>query len=402
MIIKEQIQVSEEVTQKLIEIRRHLHQHPELSFQEYNTCGYIARVLEEWGIPYNRIGETGIFVDIIGGNRQGPHIGIRADIDALPIQEQTELPFSSANPGVMHACGHDGHTTILLGTVYQLHRLRDKFSGRVRCIFQPGEEADGAAQQLINLGLLKNPTVDAMLALHLWPHLPHGTIGIKYGAITASCDDFTVEIEGKSGHSARPHQAIDAITISSQIIQSLHTLVTKSSNPVEPVVVHIGKINGGTASNIVADKVVLEGTSRAVTFETRKRLKSQLINLCENIAKSFGGKATVHYKDGHPPVINSEWVTKAVEECAAELFGSEKVVQLKEPSMGADDFGAFAQMVPSTYFRLGTALEGKQAFDLHHPQFEFDESIIPIGVQLFTSTVLSKLSRGVEENVSKR
>ncbi|MED3562789.1 M20 family metallopeptidase [Bacillus xiapuensis] len=391
------VKVSIELFEQLITIRRHLHQHPELSFKEYATCEYITKVLEEWDIPYNRISETGIYVDIIGRNKKGPYIGIRADIDALPIQEQTGLPFSSVNQGVMHACGHDGHTTILLGTVYQLHRLRDKFSGRVRCIFQPGEEADGAAQQLIDLGVLENPSIDAMLALHLWPHLPHGTIGVKYGAITASCDDFTIEILGKSGHSARPHQAIDAITISTQILQALHTLVTKSSNPVEPVVVHIGKINGGTASNIVADKVVLEGTTRAVTFETREKLKSQLIDLCESIAKSFGGKATVHYKDGHPPVINSDWVTRTVEESAIELFGPEKVVHLKEPSMGADDFGAFAQIVPSTYFRLGIALEEKKAFDLHHPQFEFDESIIPIGVQLFTSTVLNKLSRGVEE-----
>ncbi|OIK10219.1 amidohydrolase [Bacillus sp. MUM 116] len=391
------VKVSIELFEQLVTIRRHLHQHPELSFKEYATCEYITRVLEEWDIPYNRISETGIYVDIIGRNKKGPYIGIRADIDALPIQEQTGLPFSSVNQGVMHACGHDGHTTILLGTVYQLHRLRDKFSGRVRCIFQPGEEADGAAQQLIDLGVLENPSIDAMLALHLWPHLPHGTIGIKYGAITASCDDFTIEIVGKSGHSARPHQAIDAITISTQILQALHILVTKSSNPVEPVVVHIGKINGGTASNIVADKVVLEGTTRAVTFETREKLKSQLIDLCESIAKNFGGKATVHYKDGHPPVINSDWVTRTVEESAIELFGPEKVVYLKEPSMGADDFGAFAQIVPSTYFRLGTALEEKKAFDLHHPQFEFDESIIPIGVQLFTSTVLNKLSRGVEE-----
>lgn len=395
--MKEEVLETEDVTEKLIEIRRHLHQHPELSFKEYNTCKYIASVLEKWEIPYNRIGETGIFVEIIGGNGVGPHIGIRADIDALPIQEQTGLPFSSTNQGVMHACGHDGHTTILLGTVYELHRLRDQLSGRVRCIFQPGEEADGAAQQLIDLGVLENPSIDGMLALHLWPHLPHGTIGIKYGAITASCDDFKIEIEGKGGHSARPHQAVDAIMISSQMIQALHTLVTKSSNPVEPVVVHIGKITGGTASNIVADKVVLEGTTRAVTFESRKRLKTQLIDLCESLAKSFGGKASIHYSDGHPPVINTEWVTKAVEESAVKLLGSEKVVHLKDPSMGADDFGAFAQIVPSTYFRLGTAISGKQAFDLHHPQFKFDESIIPIGIRIFTSTVLNKLSKGVED-----
>ncbi|MFE4898021.1 M20 metallopeptidase family protein [Peribacillus butanolivorans] len=383
---------------QLIEIRRHLHQYPELSFQEFKTSKFIASCLDTWDIPYQKIGETGIFVDIIGEKADGPHIGIRGDIDALPIQEETGLPFSSVNQGVMHACGHDGHTTILLGTVHQLYQLRSEISGRVRCIFQPGEEAEGAAQQLIDLGVLEGPSVDGMLALHLWPHLPHGTIGVKYGAITASCDDFVIEIEGKSGHSARPHQAIDAITISSAILQALHTLVTKSSNPVEPVVVHVGKINGGTASNIVADSVILEGTTRAVTFETRNKLKSQVINLCEQIAKSFGGNATVRYKEGHPPVINSESVTRAVEESAIEIFGPEKVVHLKEISMGADDFGAFAEKVPSTYVRLGTALEWKQAFDLHHPQFEFHESIIPIGVELFTFSILNKLQKGVDKS----
>ncbi|PLT29385.1 M20 metallopeptidase family protein [Peribacillus deserti] len=396
MISEKEILVNEELKNRLIEIRRYLHQHPELSFQEFRTRDYIASLLDEWGIPFTIIGETGIFVDIIGENGEGPHIGIRADIDALPIQEKTGLPFSSSNTGIMHACGHDGHTTILLGVVYQLYQRKNLLSGRVRCIFQPGEEADGAAQQLINLGVLENPRVDVMLALHLWPHLPHGTVGVIYGAVTASCDDFVITVEGKGGHSARPHQAIDAITISSQILQALPTLVTKSSRPVEPVVVHVGKIHGGTANNVVADNVVLEGTTRAVTLETRKRLKIQVMELSKNIAKSFGGKAAVHYKESHPPVINTQWVTHALEESAKELFGSEQVVQLKEPSMGADDFGSFSEKVPSTYFRLGTAIEDKPSYDLHHPQFDFDEEIIPIGVELFIYTIKSRLQKGVE------
>lgn len=397
MITKEEIEISNDLSDKLIEIRQHLHKYPELSFEEYQTSDYIGKVLNEWGIPFHKVGVTGIVVDIIGENGEGPHIGIRADIDALPIQERTGLPFSSVKKGVMHACGHDGHATILLGTIFQLHKQKERLAGRVRCIFQPGEEADGAAQELINQGVLENPSVDEMLALHLWPHLPHGTIGLRYGTITSSCDDFVIEIEGKSGHSARPHQAVDAITISSQILQAIPTLVTKSSNPVEPVVIHIGKINGGVASNVVADRVVLEGTTRAVTFETRKKVKKQLINLCEQITNTFGGKAIVHYTEGHPPVINSERVTKTVEESAAELFSPAKIVHLKDPSMGADDFGAFAEKVPSTYFRLGTAVEGKKIYDLHHPQFEFHDSILPVGVQLFTHVILSRLQKGVEK-----
>lgn len=391
----EKIRVKQELANQLFDIRQHLHKYPELSFQEFQTCEYIASILETWGIPFTRIGDTGIVVDIIGENGEGPHIGIRGDIDALPIQEKTGLPFSSSYPGIMHACGHDGHTSILLGTVYQLYRNKHLLSGRVRCIFQPGEEADGAARKLIDLGVLENPSVDAMLALHLWPHLPHGTVGVKYGAITASCDDFIITVEGKGGHSARPHQAIDAITISSQILQALPILVTKASSPIEPVVVHVGKIHGGTASNVVADKVVLEGTTRAVTREARARLKQQVTDLSENIAKSFGGTASVQYVESHPPVINNEWVTQALEKSAKEILGEERVIQLKEPSMGADDFGSFAERVPSTYFRLGTARADQPVYDLHHPQFEFQDSIIPIGVELFTYTILSKLQRGV-------
>lgn len=239
--------------------------------------------------------------------------------------------------------------------------------------------------------------MDVMLALHLWPHLPHGTVGVKYGAVTASCDDFTFEIEGKGGHSARPHQAVDAIAISGQILQALSMLVTKANNPVDPVVVHVGKIQGGTANNVIADRVVLEGTTRAVSFETRKKLRNQLIQLVEAVASSFGGTAKVHFTEGHPPVVNDERLTRMVEEGAKEILGSNRVLRLQDPSMGADDFGAFAEIVPSTYFRLGVDRGDGQAYDLHHPHFQFDDSIIPIGVKLFTWIVLSRLQEGVEK-----
>jgi amidohydrolase len=396
--MKEKIRVNNQLFEQLVDIRRHLHQYPELSFREFQTCAYIEGILKSWDIPFTRIGETGIMVDIIGEEGGGPHIGIRADIDALPIEEKTGLPFSSASPGVMHACGHDGHTAILLGAVYQLQQNKQLLSGRVRCIFQPGEEADGAARKLMDLGVLDNPRVDAMLALHLWPHLPHGTVGIKYGAITASCDDFVITIEGRGGHSARPHQAIDAIAIGAQILQALPSLVTKGTNPVEPVVVHVGKIHGGTAGNVVADQVVLEGTARAVTRETRAALKRQVVNLSIKMAESLGGTASVQYIDSHPAVINDEQITRALEESAIDLLGGEQVVRLKEPSMGADDFGSFAETVPSVYFRLGTAQSDQPIYDLHHPQFQFADSIIPIGVELFTYAILSRLQKGVEKS----
>ncbi|WP_027415029.1 M20 metallopeptidase family protein [Aneurinibacillus terranovensis] len=392
---KETVKVSQELSNELIQIRRHLHQHPELSFLEHETAGYIQSCLEKWEIPYQQVGDTGIVVDIIGGKGEGTHIAVRADIDALPIEEKTGLPFASVNSGVMHACGHDGHTAILLGTVYQLDKLKEQLTGRVRCIFQPGEEADGAAEQMIQQGVLENPGVDEMYALHLWPHLPHGTIGVKYGGITASCDNFHIIVEGKGGHSARPHQAIDAIAISAQLIQTFSFLANKETNPVDPVVIHVGKIQGGVASNVVADKVTLEGTTRAVSPDTRRRIKDRLIQLTESVVASFGAKAKVIYTDGHPPVINNDETTKAVEEAARELYGEQVVCQLKDPSMGADDFGAFAEKVPSSYFRLGIRQEETACYDLHHPQFQFDERIIPIGVEVFTWIVLRRLQKGV-------
>lgn len=393
-IEKQDIELSKEMTEQLTRIRRHIHQYPELSFQEYATCEYIISCLQEWKIPYEKVGDTGIVVDIIGEMGEGLHIGVRADIDALPIEEKTGLSFSSQNHGVMHACGHDGHTAILLGTVYQLFQFKHRFSGRVRCIFQPGEEADGAAEEMIQKGVLESPLIDEMIALHLWPHLPFGTVGIKYGAITASCDNFMIEIVGKGGHSARPHQGIDAIAISANVLQALSLLVTKSHNPIEPVVVHVGKIQGGTASNVVADQVVLEGTTRTITMETRQKIKSQIIQLVEGIVNSYGAKANVTYTYSHPPVINDEALTHSIEEGIKELLGANAVYVLKDPSMGADDFGAFAVKVPSTYFRLGIRQTNQPCYDLHHPEFQFDDQIIAVGVKVFTYSVLRRLLKG--------
>jgi amidohydrolase len=385
------IKVNSELFEELIKIRRHLHQYPELSFEEYETSNYIRSILEAWNISYQQVGETGLIVDIVGEKGDGAHIGIRADIDALPIQENTGFSFSSKNEGIMHACGHDGHTTILLGTVYMLNRFKDQFAGRVRCIFQPGEEADGAAEQMIKQGVLENPKVNEMLALHLWPHIPFGTVGVKDGAITASCDQFKIVINGKSGHSARPHQGIDAIAISSHVIQALLHLVVKENNPLDPIVVHVGKINGGVASNVIADKVVIEGTLRCLVKDTRKRIKERVIQLVQNVVESYGGKAEVMFANGHPAVINDDNVTKLVEEAVLELYGEDALIRLKEPSMGADDFGSFAEQVPSTYFRLGIKKENELCYDLHHPQFQFDERIIAIGIEVFTLSVLKRL-----------
>jgi amidohydrolase len=387
------ITLGAELTQQLFEIRRHLHQNPELSFEEFQTAEYISLCLDKWGIPYKRMNHTGIIVDIVG-SKPGPAIGIRADIDALPIQEETNIAFSSRNEGIMHACGHDGHTTILLGTVFMLNQLKEELGGTVRCIFQPGEEKDGSARELIRNGVLKSPTIEALLALHLWPHLPLKSVGIRYGCITASSDDFIVDLIGKSGHGGRPHNGLDAIAMAAQVIQSLQFMITKQNDPVSPVVINIGKINGGIASNVIPEKVTLEGTIRTTSPITRKKVLSQFTEIVSAIPTIYGGQSTIQFVGENPPILNNEVITAAVEHAAVSVVGKENVFLLQDPSMGADDFGSFAEIVPSCYFRLGIMEENHPTFDLHHPNFYFNQEVIPTGVEVFTQIILNWLNKG--------
>lgn len=382
--------ISSNLSDEIIEIRRHLHQYPELSFKEFETSKFIQSVLNKWGIPYKIIGETGVFVDIVG-SKEGPSLALRADIDALPIQEETDFEYKSENPKVMHACGHDGHTAILLGAIHELYKKKEMLQGTVRCIFQPGEEADGAALALIEQGILENPSIEAVIGLHLWPYISLGSIGIKQGSITASCDDFQIVIKGKGGHSARPHQAIDAIAISAQVIQNLQTIVAKRFNPVHPVVIHVGKIIGGEASNIVADTVTLDGTMRALLPEVRVQLREEIEKVCRAAEVQWGTKISVDFTFGAPPIENDGMITKGFEEMAVQLLGKEKVVQLLEPSMGADDFGYFSERVPCLYFRLGIKKENEISYDLHHPEFHFDDSVLATGVDLYVNYAIHYL-----------
>lgn len=390
------IRLENKQLEEVILMRRYLHQHPELSFQEFQTADYIKSILRKWDISYEPIGETGVLVDIVG-KKGGGAIGLRADIDALPIHEQTGLSYRSKHDHIMHACGHDGHTAILLGAIYKLNQIKDELQGTVRCIFQPGEEADGAAKALIEKGALNNPEIEAMVGLHLWPHLPFGTVGIKYGGMTASCDDFKITITGKGGHSARPHQAIDAITIAVSVIQSLQSMTVKRFNPVEPVVIHIGKIAGGEAGNVVASTVVLQGTARAMDNSLRGEIYHEILKVCRAAELQWNAHVEVDYALGHPPILNNEAMTKQFEEMASSLLGEEQVILLQEPSMGADDFGYFSAKVPSIYFRLGIQKEGEPVYDLHHPKFQFDDFILKTGVELYVNFALLLLLDGREE-----
>ncbi|VEF49205.1 amidohydrolase family protein, aminoacylase [Bacillus freudenreichii] len=378
------------LNEQLFNIRKHLHQYPELSFKEYETSRYIQDCLKKWGIPFKVVCDTGVVVDITGEAGDGPNISLRADIDALPVTEESGVEFSSKNKGIMHACGHDGHTTILLGAVYHIWKFKSLLKGMVRCIFQPGEEALGAAEKMIKAGVLSQPEINNMVALHLWPKLPLGTVGIKTGDITAASDDFKIEVKGKSGHAARPHEGTDAISIASEIVDSLEYFTSKWKDPVDPLVIHVGQMHGGTAKNVIADQVILEGTIRSISKDTRDRLGVEFPAFVENIAKDFGGKAIVDYRRGLPAIINDPITTDKVGKAAKAVLGENQVKELNSVSMGSDDFGYFAEKVPSCYFRLGVFEENEESFDLHHPKFKFNEEVIPIGAKILTQYVFDR------------
>lgn len=277
-----------------------------------------------------------------------------------------------------------------------LYQNRNHFSGNVVCIFQPGEEADGAATEMIRLGVLENPKVDMMVALHLWPYLPFGTVGIRSGSMTASCDDFTITVKGKSGHSARPHEGVDAISISMRIMQAIEHLVLKMNNPLDPVVVHIGKITGGSARNIIAEKVVFEGTARALTIENRQKIKKEIKRISNDVARTYHAEVEITYMDGNAPVLNDTEVTSLVGNASRDLWGEDKVVELSDPSLGADDFGEFSLVVPSTYFRLGINKSNGSMYGLHHPKFTFDDTLLSIGAATFAYTAVKAIKQSSE------
>ncbi len=363
---------------RLIEIRRHIHSHPELSGQEYQTAAYVAGVLASSGVRATEgIGKTGVLGELKVNSSESRWLAIRTDMDALPIQERTNLEFSSRNEGVMHACGHDIHTTVGLGAAMILSELKEKFSGNVRFLFQPAEEIAQGARWMIQDGAMQD--VDAILGLHVFPTIPGGCIGIRHGALTAAADDLELIVMGESGHGARPHEAIDAIWIASQIITSLQQAISRTQNPLRPVVLTIGQISGGRAPNVIADRVKLLGTVRSLHPETHEKLPAWIEQIVSSVCATYGAKYELTYKRGVPGVQNDPKLTQLVESAALEALGRSRVQILPEPSLGAEDFSMYLEHAPGTMFRLGVGLADKPNYPLHHPQFEVDEAAIVTG-----------------------
>ncbi len=358
-----------------IRIRRHIHSHPELSFQEHETAAFISATLQEWGIPHTTgIAGTGI-VGVLEGREPGSRcIAIRAELDALPILEANEVPYKSRRDGIMHACGHDVHATCLLGVLRILSQHKEEWTGRLKFIFQPGEEQHpGGGSLLIKEGVLHHPEVDEILALHVYPHLPAGTVGFRAGQYMASTDEIHIVIHGKGGHAALPHQTIDPIAISAQIITALQQVVSRKNNPITPCVLSFGRIAGGTVNNVIPEKVELSGTLRTMDEQWRKEAHRLIRNIVQQTCEAFGATADIDIPEGYPSLFNDPQLTASAEAAARDYLG-EAQVKLLNLRMTADDFAFYSHEVPGCYFRIGTSQDDK-AFtaSVHHPQFDIDE-----------------------------
>ena len=371
--------IAESLAPRLVEIRRHIHANPELSGQEYQTAAYIAGVLSSCGLSVQEaVGKTGVKGELAGKGSDRRILAIRADMDALPIQERTDLDFASRKPGIMHACGHDVHATVGLGVAMVLSRLSEPLEGKIRFLFQPAEEIAQGASWMIREGVMRD--VSAVFGLHVFPSIPARSIGVRYGALTAAADDLEIFIQGESGHGARPHEAIDAIWIASQVITTLQQAISRTQNPLRPIVLTIGQISGGRAPNVIADQVRMAGTVRSLHPETHAHLPEWIESLVTNVCSTYNAKCQVNYRRGVPSVQNDQFLTRLVEEAGLEAWGRDRVLILSEPSMGAEDFSLYLQQAPGTMFRLGVGSPNLLNPPLHHPEFLVDESAILTGV----------------------
>lgn len=389
--MKTSMEQAQGLFEELVEIRRDFHQHPEVSSKEYRTAEQIEKHLDAMGIEHTRVADTGV-VGIIWGKQKGAGkvIGMRADIDALPIQEAKDRAYHSVNDGVMHACGHDMHATILLGAAKILKEREDEFAGVIKLFFQPAEEAVGGAKRMIAAGCMENPKVDHVIGLHVEPSIDTGKIELKYGTLTAITDKLLMTVKGKAGHAAVPELAVDPIAITAQIITALQMVVSRTVGPLDSAVLTIGSIHGGTAPNIIPGEVEMTGTLRTLSWETRTKAETLMRELATSIAESFGGSVDFELRAGYIGVVNDKAVTDVIKGVAAEMIGEENLGYVEFPSLGGEDFAYFAQAAPSSFYHLGCGNEAKGTrVSLHNEAFDADEDCIPLGVALQVENALA-------------
>ena len=381
-ILKLQIkQLAQTYQQENIINRRYLHQHPELSYQEFNTSLYIQDKLKELNIPFTIMATTGVVGIIEGKNPLKKTIALRADIDALPITEENKIDYCSKNNGIMHACGHDVHTTILLGAAKILQELKNEWEGTVKLIFQPGEEKNpGGASLMIKEGVLQNPIPAGIIGLHVHPGLPVGKLSFRKGRVMASADEIYISIKGPGGHAATPHLTVDTILVAAQLILSLQQIISRNNNTMNPSILSICSIEGGKTTNVIPNEVKLKGTFRAMDEVWRKKAHQLIKNQAAGIAIATGAEIDLFIDIGYPTVDNDPQFTEQAWKFADEFMGKENVLET-EIRMGAEDFGYYTQLIPGCFYRLGVRNEAKNIIhNVHTPLFNIDENAIEIGV----------------------
>ena len=375
--------LAKEYSKEFIAIRHQLHANPELSYQEFETSKFIREKLKEFGISYEVKATTGVVGLIKGKNPDSRVFAIRADIDALPILEENNVPYKSTKKGIMHACGHDVHTTCLLGAAKILTDLKNEWEGTVKLIFQPGEEKNpGGASYMIEEGVLENPKPSGIVAMHVHTGMPVGKTSFRSGKVMASADELYFTIKGKGGHAASPHLCIDPILIASHLIISLQQVVSRNSNPFNPSVLSITSVQGGATTNVIPNEVKLMGTFRAMDEKWRAEAHQLIEKISNELVHSMGGEIDLHIDKGYPAVINDEELNKVVKNAAGQFLGRENVEET-ELRMGAEDFGYYAQQIPACFYRVGVMNKGKGITSgVHTPTFDIDEDAIEVGIGL--------------------
>ena len=384
--LKAEVQAAQ---QELLAIRRHLHAHPELSGNEHQTAALVAGELRKLGWRVQEgVGRTGVVAEL--GSGSGPVVALRVDMDALPVEERTGLPYASLNQGLMHACGHDIHTTVGLGVARILGPLAERLGGTVRLLFQPAEETAQGAAWMVADGAMQG--VDALFGVHVFPSLPVGTIGVRSGSLTAAAGELEVEVLGQGGHGARPHQSTDVIWIAARVVSGLQEAISRRLDALHPVVVSFGRIEGGKAFNVIADHVRLLGTVRCLDLDLHAQLPGWIEETVQAICKGYGGEARVRYRCISPPVHNDAELTQLLADEAVALLGRPQVEWLEQPSLGAEDFAELQRETPSTMFRLGVA-GPNGCTPLHSNTFAADEASVAVGVEVLSASLLRWLER---------
>ena len=381
-------QEAERLSDYLVETRRDFHRYPELGFQETRTAGIVAQTLSDLGLEVQRgVGQTGV-VGVLDGDRPGPVLLLRSDMDALPVTEENETDYVSLNPGVMHACGHDGHMAMGLALAQIMTGRRSEMAGTIKFLFQPGEEGRGGALAVLADGVLENPRPDVALAMHLWSEVPYGYIRVNDGPAMAASSVFTLTVRGKGGHGAAPHRSVDPILAAAHIVAALQSIVSRNVDPLESVVITVGQISAGTTFNVIPEKATLKGTVRSYDHEMHRHVYRRILEMAQNMAKAFRCQATMEAVAIVPAVVNSPEPTTRVRAAAIQTVGADKVVEGR--TMGAEDMGYILEEIPGCYFFIGAG-NGQQGlvYPHHHPRFDIDERAMVLGVATMAEAVAS-------------